>query len=324
MNGALHAVSLIDRLPPVRGDYATGVRLAEATWFRVGGPAEVLFRPRDEADLIAFLKGRPADVPVTVIGIGSNILVRDGGIDGVVIRLGHGFGRIEIEEVEVRVGAGAPDVGVALACAASGVAGLEFLRGIPGTIGGALRMNAGAYGREIKDVLVRATAIDAQGRIHVLEPDELGLSYRHSEVPDDWIFTSAVLRGKPGNREEIAETMKRVADARLETQPVRTRTGGSTFKNPPPEISGGRKAWELIDAAGCRGLTLGGARVSEQHCNFLINTGTATAADLENLGEEVRRRVREATGVLLEWEIRILGRPGPGTARRRTGQGGAP
>lgn len=323
MNAAPSPVCLIDRLPPVRGDYASDVMLAEATWFRVGGPAEVLFRPHDEADLIAFLQARPADVPITVIGIGSNILVRDGGIDGVVIRLGQGFGRIEIEDVDVRVGAGAPDVGVARACAASCVAGLEFLRGIPGTVGGALRMNAGAYGVEIKDVLVAATAVDGRGQSHALEPEDLGLSYRHAAVPDDWIFTSAVLRGVPGNREEIDQMMKAVADARLETQPVRTRTGGSTFKNPAPDISDGRKAWQLIDAAGCRGLTLGGAKVSEQHCNFLINTGNATAADLENLGEEVRRRVHEATGVLLEWEIRILGRPAAKATRRRTQAGGA-
>lgn len=324
MMAAGQITGLIDRLSPVQGDYVENASLADVTWFRVGGTAEIMFRPLDEADLIHFLKHRPRDVPILVIGVGSNVLIRDGGIPGVVIRLGRGFGEIEIHETEVRVGAGAPDVGVALACAASGVGGLEFLRGVPGTIGGALRMNAGAYGSEIADVLVRATAVGPDGEVHVLEASDMGLSYRHCAVPEDWIFTRAVLRGVAGERNEIQSRMKDISDNRLDSQPVRTRTGGSTFKNPAPDVADGAKAWELIEAAGCRGLRRGGAEVSRQHCNFLINTGDATAADLEGLGEEVRRRVREKTGVELEWEIRILGQAAETEPRLRTANGKAP
>ncbi|MFQ5535009.1 MAG: UDP-N-acetylmuramate dehydrogenase [Sphingomonadales bacterium] len=304
---AAQRLCLVERLPAVRGEYVEAVPLSDFTWLRVGGAAEVVFRPSDEVDLIDFLKRRPRDIPVTVIGVGSNILVRDGGIPGVVIRLGRAFSQIEIDGVNVRVGAGAPDVGVAMACAASGVSGLEFLRGIPGTIGGALRMNAGAYGSEVRDVLVQAMAIDPTGRVHVLNPDDFGFSYRHCTVPEDWIFTGAVLRGAAGDPNEISKRMKEIADSRLGSQPVRSRTGGSTFKNPAAEVSGGLKAWQLIDAAGCRGLRHGGAQMSEHHCNFLINTGDATASDLETLGEEVRRRVLAATGVALQWEVRIIG-----------------
>ena len=304
---------LIDRLPPVRGELTENAPVARFTWFRVGGPAEVLFTPADRDDLADFLSARPDGVAVTVIGVASNLLVRDGGIAGVVIRLGRGLAGIEIEGSRVRAGAAAMDINVARACRDAGVAGLEFLAGVPGTIGGALRMNAGAYGREMRDVVVEAEALDGAGRTHRLGLADLGFSYRHSAVADDWIFTAATLAGKPGEADEIARRMDEIGQAREESQPIRTRTGGSTFTNPP-----GAKAWQLIDAAGCRGLRRGGAMVSEQHCNFLVNTGDATAADIESLGEEVRRRVREHSGIALQWEIRRIGEPlqgGPEEAR---------
>ncbi len=296
-------VPLIDRLPRVRGRYREASSLASVTWFRVGGPAEVVFRPADRADLADFLRNKPDDVPVTVIGVGSNLLVRDGGIEGVVLRLGRDFAAIDAEDGDMVCGASALDANVAIAALQAGIGGLEFLSGVPGTIGGALRMNAGAYGQEMKDVLVWAEALDPSGREHRLGADRLGLSYRRSELPDDWILVAARLRGTAEAAEVIERRMAEIQAARSGSQPVRSRTGGSTFKNPP-----GRKAWQLIDQAGCRGLTLGGAQVSEQHCNFLINTGTATADDLESLGELVRQRVREATGITLEWEIRRIGR----------------
>jgi UDP-N-acetylmuramate dehydrogenase len=296
---------LIDRLPPVRGRLSEQVPLAPITWFRVGGAAEVMFRPADIDDLAAFLAAKPADVTVTMIGVASNLLVRDGGVEGVVIRLGRGFVEVRVEGSLVEAGAGALDLNVALACREAGVAGLEFLSGIPGTVGGALRMNAGAYGREIKDVLREAVALDGSGGRHVLPADALGLSYRHCSVPEDWLFVQARLTGQPGESGAIAQRMAEIQAAREAAQPVRARTGGSTFANPP-----GDKAWALVDRAGCRGLKRGGAMVSEKHANFLINTGTATAADLEALGEEVRRRVHETSGVMLEWEIRRIGRPG--------------
>lgn len=297
---------LIDRLGTVRGRLTESAPLAGVTWFRVGGPAEVMFRPADRDDLIDFLARKPADVRLTVIGVGSNLLVRDGGIPGVVIRLGREFSGIEIAGHEVLAGAGALAITVATAARDASLAGLEFLSGIPGTIGGGLRMNAGAYGREMKDVVIAAEAVDPAGRVHTLEPNELGFTYRHSAVPDDWIFLAARLAASPGLREEIARRMTEIGGARKDTQPIRSRTGGSTFVNPP-----GRKAWQLIDEAGCRGLVRGGAQVSEMHCNFLINIGSATAAEIEELGEAVRRRVLEKTGVLLEWEIRRVGMPGP-------------
>lgn len=293
---------LIDRLPAVRGELRAAVSLAELSWFRVGGPAEVLFRPADRADLIAFLQDKPADVPVSVIGVGSNLLVRDGGVAGVVIRLGRGFAGVEIDGTTVRAGAATADVNVAIACRDKGVGGLEFLRGVPGTIGGAIRMNAGAYGREIADVLVGAQAVDGTGAVHQVGAEQLGLSYRHAAAPADWIFTEANLRGRPDDPAAIAARMTDVGETRRSSQPITTRTGGSTFKNPPET-----KAWELIDAAGCRGLKRGAAQVSELHCNFLINTGDASAADLEALGEEVRRRVKATSGITLEWEIRRVG-----------------
>ena len=296
--------ALIERLPKARGRLAVNAPIGPQTWFRVGGPAEVLFRPADEADLADFLSALPADIPATVIGVGSNLLVRDGGIPGVTIRLGRGFAEIAAEGDAVRAGAGALDLNVALTATEAGIAGLEFLSGVPGTIGGGLRMNAGAYGSEIKDVLVEAVAIDRGGAIHRIPAAELGLSYRHSEAPGDWIFTGAILRGRPGEKQEIARRMREIQAAREASQPIRSRTGGSTFANPP-----GHQAWQLIDAAGCRGLRRGGAMVSEKHTNFLINTGTASAADIEGLGEEVRRRVHAQFGIVLEWEIRRIGRP---------------
>jgi len=308
---------LLDRLPPVRGRYREMADLAQTTWFRVGGPAEVLFRPADTDDLAAFLRQRPADVQVTVIGVGSNLLVRDGGIHGVVVRLGGEFAKVSAKGTEITAGAGVLDSVLAKAAAGAGIAGLEFFAGIPGTIGGALRMNAGAYGRETKDVVVSATALAPDGALHVLGPDELGFSYRASAVPSDWIFTEAVLAGEAGSPEDINRAIAKIQADRSDTQPVRSRTGGSTFRNPGGP-DGEPKAWELIEQAGCRGLTFGGAEVSKQHCNFLINTGSASAADIEALGEEVRRRVKKTTGMTLEWEIRRVGAPaGSGPASLR-------
>jgi UDP-N-acetylmuramate dehydrogenase len=310
---ALEREPLIARLPPVRGRLAAQAPLANVTWFRVGGPAEVMFRPADEDDLAQFLAAKPADVPVTVIGVGSNLLVRDGGIPGVVVRLGRGFVDIRTAGVSVTAGAGALDLNVAMTARDAGIAGLEFLVGVPGTIGGGLRMNAGAYGAEFKDVVVSARAVDGSGRLLMLGPAELGFSYRHSAPPEDVIFTSAVLRGNEGDAAAIQRRMSEIDAAREASQPLRTRTGGSTFANPPPNAGDpraeGRKAWQLIDAVGGRGLTVGGAMVSEKHTNFLINTGSATAADVEALGEELVRRVREQFGVTLRWEIRRVGVP---------------
>jgi UDP-N-acetylmuramate dehydrogenase len=296
------APHLIDRLPAVRGRLTADAPLANVTWFRVGGPAEVMFKPADASDLGDFLVGCPAEVPVTVIGVASNLLIRDGGVPGVVIRLGRAFVDMSVNGCEITAGAAALDLNVANAARDAGIAGLEFLSGIPGTIGGALRMNGGAYGRELSDVVVSATALDRSGASHALSRDDLGLSYRHSNVPEDWIFTSAILRGHPGDHAEIGRRMHEIATSRAESQPVKARTGGSTFANPP-----GEKAWALIDRAGCRGLSIGGAQVSEKHCNFLLNLGTATADDLESLGEEVRRRVYETSGIELRWEIRRIG-----------------
>jgi UDP-N-acetylmuramate dehydrogenase len=293
---------LIDRLPELRGSYRADVSMAGVSWFKVGGPAEVVFRPADELDLIAFLQQRPMDVDVTLIGAGSNLLVRDGGISGVVIRMGREMGGVRIEGDDVFAEGMAMDVNIARAAADAGLTGLEFLRGIPGSIGAALGTNAGAYGREIKDVLIAIRAVDKAGNVHEVAAADIKLGYRHSEIPEDWIVTEVHLSAEEGEIAEIAARMAAITDAREETQPVRARTGGSTFKNPQ-----GHKAWELIDAAGCRGLMRGGAQVSEQHCNFLINLGDATARDLEELGEEVRRRVKANSGIELEWEIKRIG-----------------
>jgi UDP-N-acetylmuramate dehydrogenase len=290
--------------PKLRGRLLPSQSLAELTWFRVGGPAQALFMPEDEADLAYFLGALPADVPVTVIGLGSNLIVRDGGIPGVVVRLGRGFNEVAVEGERIRSGPAVPDVKVARAAQEAGLAGLSFMRGIPGAIGGALRMNGGAYGSETKDVLVSARAVDRAGRVHKLTNADMHYTYRHCGAPDDFIFTEAVFRGKPGDRAVIAAEMDKITESREATQPIKSRTGGSTFKNPP-----GGKAWQLIDAAGCRGLIVGGAQVSELHCNFLINLGSATAADIETLGETVRRRVKENSGVDLDWEIKRIGVP---------------
>jgi UDP-N-acetylmuramate dehydrogenase len=298
------AKRLLDRLPNVRGELEENAPLDRETWFRAGGPADVLFRPADRDDLIAFIQKKPKDVPVTVIGYGSNLLVRDGGVAGVVVRMGKRMAEIAIDGEEVSAGAGAGDVAVSAAARDAGLAGLEFLSGIPGTIGGALRMNAGAYGREMKDVVIECKALDPEGGLHKLKLDRLEFSYRHCGVPEDWIFTGAVMRGTRDDKSKIAERMAEIRRAREESQPLRTRTGGSTFANPP-----GHKAWQLIDEAGLRGFKVGGAMVSEKHTNFLINTGSATGADIENLGEEIRRRVKAKSGVTLEWEIRRIGRP---------------
>lgn len=302
MTAATRAPHLIDRLPKVRGRLTANAPLAAVTWFRVGGPAEVLFRPADFDDLGAFLAAKPTDVPVTVIGVASNLLVRDGGIKGVVVRLGRGFVDISAHDQAIDAGAGALDLNVALSAREAGIAGLEFLSGIPGTIGGGLRMNAGAYGSEFKDVLQSATALDSRGAKHILPVAELALSYRHCGLPEDWIFVAARFAGIAGDPLAIARRMGEIQKAREDSQPIRARTGGSTFANPP-----GHKAWQLIDQAGCRGLRRGGAMVSEKHANFLINTGDATAADIEALGEEVRARVLAASGVTLDWEIRCVG-----------------
>ena len=294
--------TLIERLKKVRGRLTENAPLAQLTWFRVGGPAELMFRPADMEDLAQFLAHKPKDVPVTVIGVASNLLIRDGGVKGVVVRLGKGFVEIKSSGDEIVAGAGALDLNVALSACAAGISGLEFLSGIPGTIGGGLRMNAGAYGSEFKDALVSAVALDAKGKLHELSSAEMGLSYRHCGVAEDWIFVSARFKGKRDEPQAIASRMAAIQAQREESQPIRARTGGSTFANPP-----GFKAWELIDKSGCRGLKLGGAQVSSKHTNFLINTGEATAADIENLGEEVRRRVKEKSGVELAWEIKRIG-----------------
>jgi UDP-N-acetylmuramate dehydrogenase len=277
--------------------------LAELTWFRVGGPAQALFMPEDEADLAYVLGKLSPDVPVMVIGLGSNLIVRDGGVPGVVIRLGRGFGEVKVEEgARIRAGAAVPDVKVSRAAQEAALAGLAFFRGIPGAIGGALRMNGGAYGRETKDALIEARGVDRQGRLHVLSNADMHYTYRHCGAPDDLIFTQALFQGSPGDPAAIAADMEKITESREATQPIKSRTGGSTFKNPP-----GEKAWQLIDAAGCRGLKIGDAQVSQMHCNFLINLGSATAADIETLGETVRQRVRESSGVELEWEIKRIG-----------------
>ncbi|MBS0470680.1 MAG: UDP-N-acetylmuramate dehydrogenase [Proteobacteria bacterium] len=291
-----------DALPPVRGSYTTDAPLKDLVWFRAGGPAQVLFRPADADDIGTFLAARPADVPVSVIGVGSNLLIRDGGIPGVVIRLPGTMGKVAIDGTRITAGAAALDANVAKLAADAGIAGLEFLRGIPGTVGGALRMNAGCYGREIKDVFIRATAIDGKGNRVVLDAATMGFTYRHTDAPEDLIFVEAVFEGTRDDPAAIRARMEKLVSDREASQPVKTRTGGSTFKNPP-----GGKAWALIDEAGCRGLLRGQAQVSPLHCNFLINTGEASAADIEALGEEVRARVKEKSGVTLEWEIKRVG-----------------
>jgi len=309
MMAAARVSSLLDRLPPLRGRAQADVALAPTTWFRVGGPAEVLVRPADIADLSAFLAALPSEVPVLPIGAASNLIVRDGGVNGVVIRLARGFSAIETEADGVVAGAAALDLTVAERAAAAGLAGLEFLSGIPGTIGGALAMNAGAYGSDVAACLDWAEIVTRGGELLRIEAGRLGLTYRHSALPPGGVVVRARFHARPGDAAAIAVRMQEIRAAREATQPVRARTGGSTFRNPLPAESS-YKAWELIDTAGCRGLTRGGAQVSEKHCNFLLNTGGATAVDIEGLGEEVRRRVHAASGISLDWEIRRIGIPG--------------
>lgn len=302
---ALEPELIEDDLPPIRGRVQRNAPLAPFTWFRVGGPAEVLVRPADQADLAHMLRDLPTTTPVWVIGAASNLIIRDGGLPGVTIRLARGFSGITVQPDGVIAGAAALDVTVAETAAAAGLTGLEFLSGIPGSIGGAVTMNAGAYGGEIAHVLSWAECVTRDGELRRLTAAELAFGYRHANVPPGAVITRARLAARPGQTASIAAKMAEIRAAREASQPVRARTGGSTFRNPD-----GMKAWELIDAAGCRGLTRGGAMVSEKHCNFLINTGAASAADIEGLGEEVRRRVRAMTGVTLEWEIRRIGMPG--------------
>ncbi len=298
--------SLRSAMPALRGRLLANQSLAQLTWFRVGGPAQVLFMPEDESDLAYFLAHLAGEIAVTVVGLGSNLIVRDGGVAGVVIRLGRGLSEVAIEpSARVRAGAAVPDVRVAKAAQEAGIAGLAFLRGIPGAVGGALRMNGGAYGGETKDVLVEARGVDRAGNRKIFGNADMHYSYRHCGAPEDVIFTEALFAGRPGDAQAIAAEMDKITGSREATQPIKSRTGGSTFKNPP-----GRKAWQLIDAAGCRGLVIGDAQVSEMHCNFLINRGNARAAEIEALGEEVRRRVRETSGVELEWEIKRIGLAG--------------
>ena len=330
----------------LKGRLRRDVTLAKRCWFAVGGPADWLFIPEDTQDLCRFMKQRPTDLPLYILGVGSNLLVRDGGLRGIVLRLGAGFAQVEVESrVESResceekdrgqearllnrasperavapshgprqearagdkyiiAGAAALDVNVAQAAREAGIGGLEFLVGVPGTIGGAVAMNAGAYGKEVKDVLESAEVVDERGTVHVLKPEELGFSYRHSSLRKDWVCTRVVLKGQPEAQDVIAQRMQKIIEEREGSQPTRARTGGSTFKNP----HGAKKAWQLIDEAGCRGLTVGDAEVSRKHCNFLINRGAANANELESLGEEVRRRVKENSGVELEWEIKRIG-----------------
>ena len=291
------------KMPDLRGRLLANQPLAELTWFRVGGAAQLLFMPEDESDLAYFLAHLSRDIPVTVIGLGSNLIVRDAGVPGVVIRLGRGFNAVEIEpDARLRAGAAVPDVKVARAAQEAAIAGLAFYRGIPGAVGGALRMNGGAYGRETKDVLIEARGVDRAGHARVWSNADLHYTYRHCGAPEDVIFTQALYQGALGDAAAIEQEMEKITQSREATQPIKSRTGGSTFKNPPEH-----KAWQLIDAAGCRGLQIGGAQVSPMHCNFLINLGGATAADIETLGETVRQRVQANSGVLLEWEIKRIG-----------------
>ncbi|MGI8705328.1 MAG: UDP-N-acetylmuramate dehydrogenase [Sphingomicrobium sp.] len=290
-------------LPSLDGTIERDGSLAKFIWFRTGGPAQWLVKPEDERDLAKFLAELDESVPVTPIGVGSNLIVRDGGVDGVVVRLPKSFSEVTFEpDNRVRAGGGAMGITVASAAREAGIAGLEFLRGVPGTAGGAVRMNAGAYGREVKDILVEARLVLRDGTIETWPLERFGYTYRHSDVPAGAVVVEALFEGQPGDPEAIGAEMDRIAAEREASQPLRTRTGGSTFKNPP-----GHKAWALIDAAGCRGLRLGDAQVSEKHCNFLLNLGNATSHDIEELGEEVRRRVMEKTNILLEWEIQRIG-----------------
>jgi len=296
-------MSGVATMPQVRGRLTADAPLAPLVWFKSGGTAEWLFEPRDEEDLASFLRELDPQMPVMALGLGSNLIVRDGGVRGVVVRLGKAFAKIDrLDDVTLRCGGGASGILVSSTARDAGIAGLEFLRGIPGTVGGFVRMNGGAYGREVKDILVSARLVLRSGEVAEWPLEQLGYTYRHSEIPEGAVVIEAVFHGAPGDPEAIGAEMGAIARAREESQPLRSRTGGSTFKNPP-----GHKAWALIDAAGCRGLTMGDAQVSEKHCNFLLNLGSATSAEIEALGEEVRRRVEAKTHINLEWEIQRVG-----------------
>ena len=296
-------MTAVATMPDVRGKLTPDAPLAPLVWFKSGGSAEWLFEPKNEADLVSFLREIDPATPVMALGLGSNMIVRDGGVPGVVVRLGKAFAKIDpVDSVTLRCGGGASGILVSSTARDAGIAGLEFLRGIPGTVGGFVRMNGGAYGREVKDILRSARIALRSGEIVEWPLEQLGYTYRHSEVPEGAVVVDATLRGSPGKPDAIGAEMDAIARAREESQPLRSRTGGSTFKNPD-----GHKAWALIDAAGCRGLTHGDAQVSEKHCNFLLNLGSATSADIEELGEEVRRRVRAKTNIMLEWEIQRVG-----------------
>jgi UDP-N-acetylmuramate dehydrogenase len=296
-------MSTVATMPQVRGKLTRDAPLAPLVWFKSGGKAEWLVEPKDEGDLVEFLRELDSATPVMALGLGSNLIVRDGGVSGVVVRLGKAFSKIDrIDETNLRCGGGASGILVSSTARDAGIAGLEFLRGIPGTVGGFVRMNGGAYGREVSDILVSARLVLRTGQVVDWKAERLGFTYRHSEIPDGAVVVEAVFRGTPGDPEAIGAEMDAIARAREESQPLRSRTGGSTFKNPA-----GHKAWALIDAAGCRGLTMGDAQVSEKHCNFLLNLGSATSAEIEALGEEVRRRVEAKTHINLEWEIQRVG-----------------
>ncbi|MEE9272601.1 MAG: UDP-N-acetylmuramate dehydrogenase [Robiginitomaculum sp.] len=301
--------SILHRLPEVRGRISENVDIAPYTWFRVGGAAQILFMPKDEADLALFLPQVPSDIPVRVLGVASNTLVRDGGLEGITIRFGSSFGKVEIlDNAKISAGAACLDMVLAKKCAKAGIGGLEFYAGIPGTIGGALRMNAGCYGSETKDVLVEAIALDRRGRRLVMPLEELGYAYRYCSAPDDLIFVQALFQGRPDAPKAVHARMDDITRRREDAQPIREKTGGSTFKNPNPDESGGRGAWQVIDAAGGRGHTVGGAQMSTKHCNFMINMGDATARDIETLGEEIRAMVKKSENVDLHWEIKRIGK----------------
>lgn len=304
--------TLINQLPEVRGHYKEAAMLSDYTWFGVGGPAEVLFTPADADDLIHFCRNTDASIPVYTIGAGSNLLVRDGGMAGVVVST-KSIRHEHIQDKTLTVGSGFHDAEVARLAARHGIAGLEFLVGIPGTIGGGLRMNAGAFGKEFRDIVKTATAIDRKGNIHQMTPQDMGMRYRHTDTPEDWIFTEATLTGEAGDTDAIRATMKDIIATRSDSQPQGVRTGGSTFANPD-----GHKSWQLIDQAGCRGLSYGGAMISDKHCNFMINANNASASEIETLGEMVKERVKTTSGVDLRWEIRRIGIPG--TSQKDGGQ----
>lgn len=294
--------SLLERLPQVSGRYTENADLKKLVWFRVGGPAQVLFKPKNDEDLCFFLKECPKDIPINIIGVGSNLLIRDGGIPGVVIKLGGSFANIRAEDNTIIVGAGALDRTVALTAAEHNLSGFEFLAGIPGTIGGAVKMNAGCYGSEVKDIFEWCKIVTPDGTCKTVTKNDIAFDYRHSDIEDSWIVVEACFKGTPGKKTAILNRVNQIMAEREESQPTRSRTGGSTFKNPL-----GKKAWELIDKAGCRGYKIGGAIVSPKHCNFLINEGDATAQDLENLGNHVKEMVKEKCGTRLNWEIKRIG-----------------